>query len=128
MKKQLLVLGMLLMGVMASLEAMIFDPEEFSFNFFNDELKFQLLTDEPLHQVYAADLWSASSRFQSIKVDGYGPSAIRASVKRDPEATVEDYPNATAETLTYDYVYHDIYFQEANSDSLYYLMKIGING
>lgn len=127
MKKQWLVLGMLLMGVMASLQAKIFDPEEFSFNFFNDELKFQLLTDEPLHQVYAADLWSASSRFQSIQVDGYGPSAIRASVKRDPEATVDDYPNATEETLTYDYVYQDIYFQEANSDSLYYLMKIGIN-
>jgi hypothetical protein len=86
-----------------------------------------LLTDEPLHDIYYADPWSASSRFQYMQVDGYGPSSIRASVKRDQTSPISNFPQATEAITNYTYVYQDIPFQTEGSDNLYYQMKIGFN-
>lgn len=94
---------------------------------FKDTVRLKTLTDQPLHAVYIADPWSASSRFQYLQVQGFGPSAIRASVIRDDSADIFSYPDATEAITDYTCVYQDIPFQDADSDNLYYGMKIGFN-
>jgi len=106
------------------------EPSIIHFNevgFFNNSLQLKALSGQPLHEAYLADPWSATSRFQSIQVQGSGPSSIRASVIRDDAAEISSYPNATEAISNYACVYQDIPFQDAGSDYLYYGMKIGFN-